>query len=77
MGWRQKGHSFIQSRGYSRTLSISGAIFQVRIGEPIAALAYAMGAAHGGSGTQCFVQTYLALAIEPDHTRYGWMRMRA
>jgi hypothetical protein len=22
-------------------------------------------------------ETYLALAIEPDHTRYGWMRVRA
>jgi hypothetical protein len=22
-------------------------------------------------------ETYLALAIEPDHTRYGWMRARA
>jgi len=21
-------------------------------------------------------ETYLALAIEPDHTRYGWMRVR-
>jgi len=20
-------------------------------------------------------ETYLALAIEPDHTRYGWMRV--
>jgi hypothetical protein len=22
-------------------------------------------------------ETYLALAIEPDHTRYGWVRVRA
>jgi hypothetical protein len=22
-------------------------------------------------------ETYLALAIEPDHTRYGWMRVGA
>jgi hypothetical protein len=22
-------------------------------------------------------ETYLALAIEPDHTRYGWMRVSA
>ena len=22
-------------------------------------------------------ETYLALALEPDHTRYGWMRVRA
>jgi hypothetical protein len=22
-------------------------------------------------------ETYVALAIEPDHTRYGWMRVRA
>ena len=22
-------------------------------------------------------ETYAALAIEPDHTRYGWMRVRA
>jgi hypothetical protein len=22
-------------------------------------------------------ETYLALANEPDHTRYGWMRVRA
>jgi hypothetical protein len=22
-------------------------------------------------------ETYAALAIEPDHTRYGWVRVRA
>jgi hypothetical protein len=22
-------------------------------------------------------ETYAALALEPDHTRYGWMRVRA
>jgi hypothetical protein len=22
-------------------------------------------------------ETYTALAIEPDHTRYGWIRVRA
>jgi hypothetical protein len=22
-------------------------------------------------------ETYLSLAIEPDHSRYGWMRVRA
>jgi hypothetical protein len=22
-------------------------------------------------------ETYQALAIEPDHTRYGWMRVKA
>ena len=65
-----------------RTTSPSGAYravpqdYEARMTEGLKAV-LEVGQLEVGDNLSRMRETYAALAIEPDHTRYGWIRVRA